>query len=166
MIVHTEIKFTEVEELLWWDENLSQNRLYEAAMSIRILMVEDHLEVREKLWTLLMEESDFEVVGETDNGEEALELIERESIDVVAMDLNLPLMNGIETAKRIVAGRPDTKIIIVSLQSDPQYVKASFKAGATGYLLKDCVFEEIVEAIHIVSAGGSYISPEIEIGLP
>jgi DNA-binding NarL/FixJ family response regulator len=129
-------------------------------------MVEDHLEVREKLWTLLMEESDFEVVGETDNGEEALELIERESIDVVAMDLNLPLMNGIETAKRIVAGRPDTKIIIVSLQSDPQFVKESFKAGATGYLLKDCVFEEIVEAIHIVSAGGSYISPEIEIGVP
>jgi two-component system response regulator DegU len=113
-----------------------------------------------------MEESDFEVVGETDNGEEALELIERESIDVVTMDLNLPLMNGIETAKRIVAGRPDTKIIIVSLQSDPQFVKESFKAGATGYLLKDCVFEEIVEAIHIVSAGGSYISPEIEIGVP
>ena len=135
-------------------------------MSIRILMVEDHLEVREKLWTLLMEESDFEVVDETDNGEEALELIERESIDVVTMDLNLPLMNGIETAKRIVAGRPDTKIIIVSLQSDPQFVKESFKAGATGYLLKDCVFEEIVEAIHIVSAGGSYISPEIEIGVP
>jgi DNA-binding NarL/FixJ family response regulator len=75
-------------------------------------------------------------------------------------------MTGIDTAKRIVADHPDIKIIIISLQSDPQYVKKSFEAGATGYLLKDCAYEEIVEAVHIVAAGGTYISPEIEIGVP
>jgi DNA-binding NarL/FixJ family response regulator len=149
-----------------WDVNRFRAWSDETAMTIKTLLVEDHLEVRGKLRTLFMEESDIELVGEADNGEEALELIERGPIDVVVMDLNLPKINGIETAKRIVAERPDTKIIIISMQSDPQYVRASFEAGATGYVLKDCAFEELPEAVHIVVTGGSFISPEIEIGVP
>jgi DNA-binding NarL/FixJ family response regulator len=82
------------------------------------------------------------------------------------MDHNLPESSGIEIAGRILSVRPGTGVVIVSLQSDPHYVKASFKAGVTGYLLKDCAFEELVEAVHTVAAGGTYVSPEIEIGVP
>ena len=135
-------------------------------MTIRILLVDDHWEIRERLRILLMKEPDFQLVGEAADSSEALEAFKKSSIDLVIMDLNIPEISGIETAKRILAYQPDTRVIIVTMQSDPHYVKESFKAGATGYLLKDCAFEEIVEAVHVVLAGGTYISQEIEIGVP
>jgi DNA-binding NarL/FixJ family response regulator len=143
-----------------------RHRPVETIMTIRVLLVDDHLEVRERLQVLLHQEPHIELVGEAAGGAETLEIIQRLLVDVVVMDLNLPEISGIETARRILADRPDTKVVIVSLQSDPNYVKAGFKAGVTGYLLKDCAFEELVEAVHIVAAGGSYVSPEIEIGVP
>ena len=135
-------------------------------MTIRVLLVDDHREVRERLRILLMEELGIELVGEAVNGLEALEMLQRLSVDVVLIDLNLPEINGIETAKRILLEDPGIRVVIISLQSDPSYVKAGFRAGVTGYLLKDCAFEELVEAVHIVAAGGSYVSPEIEVGVP
>jgi DNA-binding NarL/FixJ family response regulator len=135
-------------------------------MTIRVLLVDDYWEVREKLRILLMQEPGIELVGEAVNGLEALEMLQRLSVDVMVMDLNLPDINGIETAKRILLEEPGIRVVIISMQSDPNYVKAGFRAGVTGYLLKDCAFEELVEAVHIVAAGGSYVSPEIEIGMP
>ena len=135
-------------------------------MTIKVLLVDDHWEVRERLRILLMQEPGIELVGEAENGAEALEVLERLPADVVLMDLNLPEISGIETARRILADRPDIKIVIISLQSDPQYVKESFKSGVAGYLLKDCAFEELVEAVHTVFSGGTYVSPEIEVGVP
>lgn len=135
-------------------------------MTIRVLLVDDHWEVRERLRILLLREPDIELTGEAGDGEEALDMLERLPADVVVMDLNLPETSGIETARRILTDRPDTRVVVVSLQSDPHYVKASFKVGVTGYLLKDCAFEELVEAVHTVAAGGTYVSPEIEIGVP
>ena len=135
-------------------------------MTIKILLVDDHWEVRERLRILLMKEPDFQLVGEAADGTEALEIFKKSSTDLVIMDLNIPEISGIETAKQILAYRPDAKVIIVTMQSDPHYVKETFKTGVMGYLLKDCAYEEIVEAVHIVAAGGTYISPEIEIGVP
>jgi len=135
-------------------------------MTIRVLLVDDHLEVRERLQVLLLQEPDIELTGEAGDGAEALDMLERLPADVVVMDLNLPETSGIETAKRILAGKSGARVVIISLQSDPHYVKESFRAGVTGYLLKDCAFEELVEAVHTVAAGGSYVSPEIEIGVP
>ena len=135
-------------------------------MTIRVLLVDDHWEVLERLRILLMQEPGIELVGEAADGAEAIAVIERLLPDVLVMDLNIPGVDGIETARRILTDRPDTKFVIVSLQSDPHYVKASFKAGVTGYLLKDCAFEELVEAVHMVAAGGTYVSPEIEVGVP
>ncbi len=135
-------------------------------MTIRVLLVDDHWEVRERLRVLLMQAPDIELVGEAADGAEALAVLERFPAEVVVMDLNLPEISGIETARRILAEQTNTRIIIVSLQSDPHYVKESFKTGVTGYLLKDCAFEELVEAVHAVAAGGSYVSPEIEFGVP
>ena len=135
-------------------------------MTIRVLLVDDSWEVRERLRVLLLQEPDIELMGEAVSGEEALDMLQRLPADVVVMDLNLPEISGIETAERILADRPTTKVVIVSMQSDPHYVKKGFRVGVTGYLLKDCAFEELVEAVHTVAAGGSYVSPEIEIGVP
>ena len=144
----------------------TNSRLVENIVTIRILLIDDHWEVRERLRILLMKEPDFQLVGEAADGAEALEVFKQSSTDLVIMDLNIPEISGIETAKRILAYRPDTKLIIVTMQSDPHYVKESFKAGVAGYLLKDCAFEELVEAVHAVVAGGTYVSPEIEVGIP
>jgi DNA-binding NarL/FixJ family response regulator len=135
-------------------------------MTIKVLLVDDHWEVRERLRVLLMQAPDIELVGEAADGTEALVVLKRFPAEVVVMDLNLPEISGIETAKRILLEDPGIRVVIISLQSDPSYVKAGFRAGVTGYLLKDCAFEELVEAVHIVAAGGSYVSPEIEIGVP
>ena len=142
------------------------HRLMENIVPIRILLVDDHWEVRERLRILLMKVPDFQLVGEAADSAEALEAFKKSSIDLVIMDLNIPEISGIETAKKILAYRPDTKLIIVTMQSDPHYVKESFKAGVTGYLLKDCAFEELSEAVHTVADGGTYVSPEIEVGIP
>ena len=135
-------------------------------MTIKVLLVDDHWEVRERMRILLMQEPGIELVGEAEDSAEALCMLGRLPTDMVIMDLNLPEISGIETARRILADRPDTKVVIVSLQSDLHYVKESFKAGVSGYLLKDCAFEELVEAVHTVAAGGTYVSPEIEVGVP
>ena len=135
-------------------------------MTINVLLVDDSWEVRERLRILLLREPDIELVGEAGSGEEAIDILERLPADVVVMDLNLPEISGIVTAKQILLNQPNSRVVIISMQSDPYYVKVSFRAGVTGYLLKDCAFEELVEAVHIVAAGGSYVSPEIEIGAP
>ena len=144
----------------------TNRRLVENIVTIRILLIDDHWEVRERLRILLMKEPDFQLVGEAADGAEALEVFKQSSTDLVIMDLNHPEISGIDTTKRILAYRPDTKVIIVTMQSDPHYVKETFKAGVAGYLLKDCAFEELVEAVHTVVAGGTYVSPEIEVGIP
>jgi DNA-binding NarL/FixJ family response regulator len=135
-------------------------------MTIRVLLVDDHLEVRERLRVLLLREPDIELTGEAGEGAEALDMLERLPADVVVMDFNLPETSGIETAKRILAGKSGTRVVIISMQSDPHYVKESFRAGITAYLLKDCACEELVAAVHTVAAGGIYVSPEIEVGVP
>jgi two-component system, NarL family, response regulator NreC len=144
----------------------TNHRVMENIVTIRILLVDDHWKVRERLRILLMKEPDFQLVGEAADGAEALEVFKKSSTDLVIMDLNIPEISGIETAKRILAYLPDTKVIIVTMQSNPHYVKEAFKTGVTGYLLKDCAFEELVEAVHTIAAGGTYVSPEIEVGIP
>jgi DNA-binding NarL/FixJ family response regulator len=134
-------------------------------MTIRVLLVDDHWEIRERLRILLMKLPDFQLVGEAADSVEALEVFKKSSIGLVIMDLNRPEISGIETAKRILAYRPETRVIIVTMQSDPHYVKESLKTGVAGYLLKDCAFEELVEAVHTVVDGGTYVSPEIEFGI-
>ena len=135
-------------------------------MTIKVLLVDDSWVVREKLRAILLLEPVIELIGEAADGKEALEMLEQLFADVVVLDLNLPEISGIETARRIHINHPDINMIIISMQSDPHYVKESLRAGVMAYLLKDCAFEELIEAVHTVAAGGSYVSPEIEIGIP
>ncbi|MEW5743951.1 MAG: response regulator transcription factor [Nitrospirota bacterium] len=130
-------------------------------MTIRIILVDDHTIVRTGLRSLLDKLPGLEVVAEAENGRKALELVRTIAPDIVIMDVSMPDMNGIEAARRIVAETPGVKILALSMHSDKYFVAEMLKAGASGYLLKDCIFEELAHAIHTVAAGHTYLSPGI-----
>ena len=127
-------------------------------MSIRIVLADDHKILRAGLRAMIVEQPDMEVVGEAENGRTAVNLTRELSPDVVIMDIGMPDLNGIEATRQIVAEVPSVKIIGLSMYSDRRYVAGLFGAGASGYLLKDIEFEELIEAIQAVVAGQVYVS--------
>jgi DNA-binding NarL/FixJ family response regulator len=130
-------------------------------MSVRIILAEDHRITREGLVNLLQERPDMEVVGEAENGREAVRLARELSPDLVIMDVTMPDLNGIDATRIITSGSNNTKVIALSMYSDKQFVQGMIQAGASGYLLKDCAFEELVSAIQAVIQGDTYLSPGI-----
>lgn len=126
-------------------------------MSIRVLLVDDHKIMREGLKSLLDQEADIEVVAQAANGLEALQQVAKYSPDVVVMDLTMPQMSGLEATRFIYAAHPDIKVLALSMIQDSSCVVECLKAGAKGYLLKDCAGEELLGAIRTVSAGESYL---------
>lgn len=130
-------------------------------MSVRILLADDHKIVREGLRSLLERERDIEVVAEAEDGYQALKLVQERSPKVVVIDVAMPGLNGIETTRRIVQGYPNTRVVALSMHSDRLLVGRMLAAGASGYLLKDCAFEELASAIRVVAAGRTYLSPVI-----
>ena len=130
-------------------------------MSVRIILAEEHRITREGLVNLLQERSDMEVVGEAENGREAVRLASELSPDLVIMDVTMPDLNGIDATRIITSGSNNTKVIALSMYSDKQFVQGMIQAGASGYLLKDCAFEELVSAIQAVIQGNTYLSPGI-----
>jgi len=103
----------------------------------------------------------MEVVGEAENGRDAVRLAKELSPDLVIMDVTMPDLNGIDATRIITSGGNSTKVIALSMYSDKQYVQGMIQAGASGYLLKDCAFEELVNAIRAVIGGNTYLSPGI-----
>jgi DNA-binding NarL/FixJ family response regulator len=130
-------------------------------MSVRIILAEDHRITREGLVNLLQERPDMQVVGEAENGREAVRLAEELSPDLVIMDVTMPDLNGIDATRIITTGSNHIKVIALSMYSDKQFVQGMIQAGASGYLLKDCAFEELVSAIQAVIHGDTYLSPGI-----
>lgn len=130
-------------------------------MSIRILLADDHEIVREGIRSLLEKQPDMEVVAEAEDGPTAVQLARQLLPDVVIMDITMAGLNGIVAARQIMAQAPDVKVIALSVHSDKRFVMEMLKAGASGYLLKDCAFEELARAINAVVAGHTYLSPEI-----
>ncbi len=128
---------------------------------IRLLLVDDHHLVRGGMLRLLSEESDFEVVGEAGNGEDALRMARELTPDVVLMDINMPGMGGIEATRRLLSSHPDMKVIAVSMYQDEPYPSRLLEAGAMGYLSKDSAAAEVVAALRQVHAGKSYVAPSI-----
>lgn len=124
-------------------------------------MADDHNLVREAIHALLEQKSEMEVVGETADGQTTLELARKTRPDVIIMDIAMPGLNGIETTRKIISDFPDTKVIALSVHSEKKFVFQMFKAGASGYLLKDCIFEELLSAIQAVIKNQIYISPKI-----
>jgi DNA-binding NarL/FixJ family response regulator len=130
-------------------------------MSIKILLADDHKITRQGLRSLLEKESDMEVVAEAEEGRTAVCLVRELSPDVVVMDVSMPDLNGMEATRQIVAELPNVKVIALSMHSDNLFVSEMLKSGASGYLLKDCAFEELARAIHVVVEGKTYLSPAI-----
>jgi DNA-binding NarL/FixJ family response regulator len=117
--------------------------------------------MREGLRMLIAEQTNMKVSAEAEDGETAIELSEKLRPDIVIMDISMPGVNGIEATCRIVAANPAVKVIALSMHLDKRMVLEMLKAGAVGYLLKDCAFREVISAINRVSAGGGYISNRV-----
>lgn len=130
-------------------------------MSIRILLADDHKIVREGIRALLEKQPNMEVVAEAEDGRTAVRLARDLSPDVVVMDIGMPALNGIEATRQIVSELPGVKVVALSMHSNRRFVARMLKAGASGYLLKDCAFEELIRAVRAVAAGQLYLSPEI-----
>jgi two-component system response regulator NreC len=130
-------------------------------MSTRILLADDHGITRQGLRSLLEKESDIEVVGEAENGREAIDLVRKIAPDMVIMDITMPNLNGVDATKYIIRDFPQIKVIALSIHSNRAFVVDMLKAGASGYVLKECTFDELVEAIRTVIDGGVYLSPKV-----
>lgn len=117
--------------------------------------------MREGLRALIEKHSDMSVIGEADNGRTTVKLAHELLPDIVIMDISMPDMNGIEAARQIISQDSRVKVIALSVHSNKYFVSEMLNAGASGYLLKDCAFGELVNAVRAVSSNRSYLSPEI-----
>ncbi len=132
-----------------------------ANQPIKVLVVDDHAMVRKGLKALLSEYEEFSVVGEADNGLKAIELVSHLKPDVVLLDLAMPVMDGIEAIKGILAIQPDQRIIVLTSYTGDDQLFAAIKAGAQGYLVKDAQPEELVQSIRSVCSGEPCLDPSI-----
>jgi two-component system, NarL family, invasion response regulator UvrY len=125
---------------------------------VKLLLVDDHAVVREGLKRILDNEPEMHVTGEAGNSVEAMELIRSEHFDVILLDISLPGKNGLDILKSIKAGKPHTRVLILSMFPEDQYAVRVLKAGASGYLAKESAPRELVNAIRKVAGGGTYVS--------
>ncbi|AQT70142.1 Nitrogen regulation protein C [Anaerohalosphaera lusitana] len=130
-------------------------------MGIRILIADDHGIVRQGIKEIVSQHEDMEVIGEAADGLTTLKLVRDLKPDIVLMDISMPDLNGVETTREIKRDYPDVKIIGLSMHSAKKFISEMLKAGASGYLLKDTGFEELINAITVVSSGQNYLSPAI-----
>ncbi|MCY3771171.1 MAG: response regulator transcription factor [Gemmatimonadetes bacterium] len=128
---------------------------------IRIVVADDHQLVRQSIVSLIEKAEDMEVVGEAADGHETLNLVQRKRPDVAMLDIAMPLLNGIETTRRIQTLSVDTRVVILSMHSDKDVVHQALRCGASGYLLKKSGVEELLIAIRSANKGEIYLSPSI-----
>ncbi len=128
---------------------------------VSIVLIDDHKLFREGVRRILEFVPEFTVVAEGDDGNVAIELVETYKPDVVLMDINMPQVNGVQATADLIAKHPDTKVIILSIHDDESYVTHALKTGAQGYLLKEMDSDSLIEAIKVVSDGGSYLHPKV-----
>jgi DNA-binding NarL/FixJ family response regulator len=128
---------------------------------IRILIADDHKILRSGLRELIEKQHNFSVVAEAENGRVAVQLCQELSPDIVIMDISMQDLNGIEATRQITGNSPQSKVIILSAHLSQRFVTEVFKAGASGYLLKDCNADEVFSAIHAVAANETYLCPQI-----
>jgi len=130
-------------------------------MKSRLILVDDHNLFREGLKSLLKDDRRITIVGEARNGREAVKLCQEEEPDLVIIDIAMPELNGIEATRQILAQTPATKVIALSMHSSRRFILDMLKAGASGYLLKDCAMEELDMAITAVRDNKMFLSPSI-----
>jgi DNA-binding NarL/FixJ family response regulator len=130
------------------------------AAPIRVLVADDHTMIRQGLVSLLKSSPEFEVVGEAADGNEAVEKVLEARPDVAVLDLSMPRLGGLEAALRIRKARPKTRVLVLTMHDDEEYVLRTVRAGASGYVVKDGAASELLAAIRAVSAGQGYFGPQ------
>lgn len=130
-------------------------------MKIKIILADDHQIIRDGLKSLIEKEKTFELAGEASDGRTTVQLTQKMNPDLVIMDISMPGLNGMEAAIQILEFNPDIKIIALSVHAEKQFVAGMLRAGASAYLLKDCAFRELKEAITLVMQNQIYLSPKI-----
>lgn len=130
-------------------------------MSIRILVADNHGILRQGIASLIEKQDDMEVVGEADNGLHAVELARQLHPDVVIMDVTMPVLNGIEATRQIKEELPETKVLALLVHAKREFVLDMVRAGVSGYMVKECVLDDLVRAIKVVMNNQSYLSPQI-----
>jgi two-component system, NarL family, response regulator NreC len=128
---------------------------------IRILLADDHAMVRKGFRMILEAQADMEIIGEAGNGREAVELAESLRPDLIVMDVAMPELNGIEATRRLAVSSPRTRVLALSMHKDSVYVREILRAGARGYLLKDSIDSDLVNAVRSVAKGDGYLSPAV-----
>lgn len=131
------------------------------AKKVRVLLAEDHTLVRQGFRRMLEDDPRLTVVGEASTGLSAIELCGKLKPDVVVMDLSMPELGGIESTAEILKTSPETKVLILSMYSNPAYIRKAFEVGAKGYILKDAIEVDLTQAVMAVAQGGGYMSPAI-----
>lgn len=128
---------------------------------LHVILADDHALVRAGVRSLLEGVEGVEVVGEAGDGREALRLVEKLRPHVAVLDIRLPELNGLDVAARLAKSHPETRVLILSMHADEEYVRQALHAGAAGYLLKDCSVTELELALRAVSRGETYLSPAV-----
>jgi DNA-binding NarL/FixJ family response regulator len=128
---------------------------------ITVLLAEDHMIVREGFRKMLELENDFKIVGEAQDGRQAVTMIKKLRPDVVLMDIAMPLLNGLEATRQVLKALPATKILMLSAHSDDAYVQTAADSGAVGFLLKQTSAHEVCRAIREVQKGNTFFSPSV-----
>jgi DNA-binding NarL/FixJ family response regulator len=130
-------------------------------MAFKIVLVDDHKVLRDGLKAILTREGEFAIVGETENGADAVQLTARLSPDVVLMDIGLPGLNGIEASAEILRHSPGAKIVILSMHGDENLVLSAIRAGVRGFVLKRSSSNDVIDALRVVARGGTYLSSKV-----
>lgn len=129
--------------------------------AIRVVLVDDHALVRQGFRRILDDDPDLTVVGEASNGMDAIALVKKTDPDVVVMDMAMPEMSGLHATMELIKQRPGTRILILSMYSDEQYVRNALDAGAKGYILKNAIENDLTRAVKAVAGGEQYLAPEL-----
>src|SRR5690348_16982537 len=128
---------------------------------IKVLLADDHTVVRQGLRALLIAEEDMDIVGEAENGRQAIQLVKKLLPDVAVIDIAMPVLNGLEATRQILQSVPTTRVLILSSYSDDEYVQQLTEAGASGYLVKHTAANDLLKAIREVHRGNAFFSPSI-----
>lgn len=128
---------------------------------VRLLLVDDHQLVRDGVRSHLERYQEYKIVAEASDGQEALQILETEAIDIILMDINMTGMDGISCTKEIRKRFPNSKVLALTMLNEPQYIKQMLAAGAAGYLLKNCQAEELIIAINSIINNDTYYSPHV-----
>jgi len=128
---------------------------------IRLLIADDHQFLLDGFGAIVETLDDMEIVGQASNGQQVLTLLESHEVDIALLDINMPILNGVETCKKIQKSYPDTNVIALSMHKKQSFVKRMIQYGASGYILKDDPSKHIIDGIRIVAEGGTYFSPRV-----